>query len=149
MLTCVMPFKAGDEAAVRDLIVRGLAERWGGYDPGCNPDLADFAAHYKASVVLVARRGPRIVGVGILQSEGAGAGRIVRMSVARDCRRQGVGTLILEGLLQDARERGYETVVLETTASWESALEFYRSRGFVPTEIRDGDQHFALAPVET
>ncbi len=53
--------------------------------------------------------------------------------------------MILQGLLQAARKRGCRRVVLETTASWESAVKFYSSRGFIPTEVRDGDQHFALA----
>jgi GNAT superfamily N-acetyltransferase len=70
------------------------------------------------------------------------------MSVARDCRRQGIGTLILEGLLQAARERGYKRVVLETTASWESAVRFYGSRGFIPTGVQGGDQYYELALTE-
>jgi GNAT superfamily N-acetyltransferase len=145
MPTDVSHFEAQDEPALRELIVQGLAERWGRYDPQCNPDLENFAEHYRSSVVLVAKRGSRIVGAGVLQPESDGTGRIVRMSVASDCRREGIGTLILQGLLQAARERGYKRVVVETTASWESAVKFYSSRGFIPTEVRDGDQHFALA----
>jgi GNAT superfamily N-acetyltransferase len=148
MPTSVSRFEPQDANAVRDLILQGLAERWGGYDPRLNPDLDDFAGHYRSSVVLVAKRGARVVGVGVLQPEGAGVGRIVRMSVAGDCRRQGIGTQLLEGLLQAARERRYRRIVLETTASWESAVRFYTSRGFVPTEVRDGDQHFVLEGLE-
>jgi ribosomal protein S18 acetylase RimI-like enzyme len=144
MPTTLSQFEAQDTDAVRDLIVQGLAERWGGYDPRCNPDLEDFAGHYESSVILVAKRGSRIVGVGVLQPEGAGSGRIVRMSVAGDCRRQGIGTQLLQGLVQAARERGCRRVVLETTASWESAVKFYGSRGFIAAEVRDGDQHFVL-----
>jgi len=144
MLTTLSQFEAQDAEAVSDLIVRGLAERWGGYDPACNPDLEDFAGCYKSSVILVARRGPRIVGVGVLQPEGVDTARIVRMSVAADCRRQGIGTQILRGLLQAARARGCRRVVLETTASWESAVKFYAGRGFIAAEVRDGDQHFVL-----
>jgi len=144
MPTHVSHFEAQDALAVKELIVQGLAERWGGYDPQFNPDLEDFAGHYGSSVILVAKRGSRIVGVGVLQPEGAGTDRIVRMSVAGDCRRQGVGTQLLQGLLQAARDRGCRRVVLETTASWESAVKFYGSRGFIPTEVRDGDQHFVL-----
>jgi ribosomal protein S18 acetylase RimI-like enzyme len=148
MPTTVSPFEAQDAAAVRELIVQGLAEHWGSYDPRLNADLEDFAGHYKSSEVLVAKRGARIVGVGVLQPAGAGEGRIVRMSVAGDCRRQGIGTQLLQGLLQAARARGYRRVVLETTATWELAVKFYASRGFTPTELRDGDQHFVL-PIET
>lgn len=144
MLTTLSQFEAQDADAVRDLIVRGLAERWGGYDPRCNPDLEDFAGCYGSSVILVAKRGPRIVGVGVLQPVGAGTARIVRMSVAGDCRRQGIGTQILQGLLQAARDRGCSRVELETTASWESAVKFYAGRGFIVAEVRDGDQHFVL-----
>ena len=149
MPTHVTRFEAQDASAVRELIVQGLAERWGRYDPRFNPDLENFAEHYNSSVILVAKRGSRIVGVGVLQPEAGGVGRIVRMSVAGDCRRRGIGTLILEGLLQAARERGYESAVLETTASWESAVRFYVSRGFIPTEARDGDQGFVLALTES
>jgi ribosomal protein S18 acetylase RimI-like enzyme len=144
MPTTVSHFEPQDADAVVALIVSGLAERWGGYDARCNPDLEDFAGHYRFSVILVAKRGSRVVGVGVLQPEGERIGRIIRMSVARDCRRQGIGTQLLEGLLQASRERCYRRIVLETTASWESAVRFYTIRGFVPTEVRDGDQHFVL-----
>ena len=136
---------AEEASAALALIVAGLAERWGTYVEGFNPDLVALPSGYKDSVVLVAERDSRIVGVGILQPIGPSSAQILRMSVAHDCRRQGVGTLVLEGLLRAASEQGLSQVTLETTASWVSAVEFYERSGFVRTEVRDGNQHFTLA----
>ena len=137
-------FFIADTSAVREIIVAGLTERWGTYDRHLNPDLEDFTNFYSACVVLVAERKRRIIGVGVLQPTSGSAAQVVRMSVAHDCRRQGIGTLVLHRLLQEASDRGLSEVSLETTASWSSAVEFYEHRGFVRTKILNGNQYFAL-----
>ena len=134
--------KRNELAAVRTLVIQGLTERWKSYDPSFNPDLEAFAEVYASAVVVVAKEGDKLVGCGVLQKEAEGIGRIVRMSVRADRRRHGIGSAVLRALLANAVELGYTEVVLETTASWESAVSFYKGHGFVPTVIQDGDQHF-------
>lgn len=134
--------KAEDTTAALSVIVAGLTERWGFYEPSFNPDLEDFAGHYQESFILVAKQGRTVVGIGIFQPTGSDSAQIVRMSVVKNLRRSGIGSLILDGLLQIADERGFHRITLETTASWESAVEFYKSRGFTPTHQRDGNQYF-------
>ena len=137
-----------DVASVRALLVEGLKEHWGHYDPKFNPDLEDFPSFYQDSVILVAKSGSSVVGVGILQPENAENAKIVRMSVSAEARRMGVGSRILGGLLAAARQQGFRNIGLETTASWKSAVEFYKVHGFVPTHVQNGDQYFSYAASE-
>ena len=144
MRLCIRPFRPADQVPVRRLILAGLAERWGRLDPAKNQDLQDVAGSYAAGVFLVALLGDEVVGTGALVPEAAGVGRIVRMSVARRLRRQGVGRQLLQALLVEARARGYRRLVLETTATWEDAVAFYRRQGFRPVGERSGDLHLEL-----
>ena len=132
------------QEAARDLILAGLAEHWGSLDPAFNEDLADIAQYYRDSIFLLAWIDDRPIGTGALIPESEGVARIVRMSVEKTVRRQGVGNLILAHLLECAREQGTRTIVLETTATWEDAIAFYKRAGFRPIEVRDGDLHFEL-----
>ena len=138
----IRPFRRSDEAAARRLILDGLRERWGELDEAKNPDLDDIANSYADGRFLVACLRDEVIGTGALILEAAGVGRIVRMSVARSRRREGVGTRMLEALLEEARAGGYRRVVLETTATWEDAIAFYRWHGFRRVAVRDGDAHF-------
>jgi GNAT superfamily N-acetyltransferase len=130
--------------AARALILASLMEHWGGLDPTLNPDLDDMAGYYRSSVFLGAFRESVLLGVGALIPEGTDAGRIVRMSVAQENRRQGVGQRILLGLLEEARKAGYRRVVLETTATWAGARRLYSRNGFRLLEVRDGDAHYEI-----
>ena len=125
------------------IIIEGLAERWGAYDPAMNPDLGRFPESFKDSVILVASNTTGPVGVGILRPSTKGESEIVRMSVRRDLRGRGVAGTILSELLSTARKRGIKTVRVETTASWSSAVAFYEKHGFRRTHLQAGDQHFA------
>jgi GNAT superfamily N-acetyltransferase len=131
-------------AAVRALVVEGLAQRWGRYEASFNPDLESFESTYGSATVLVATFDGRIVGCGILVRDTEQIARFVRMSVSAGLQRKGVGSAILEALLERAANLGCKEVVLETTASWVSAVAFYRRHGFVETMEQDGDQHFHL-----
>ena len=144
----VAPLQTQDAATVKALIIEGLAERWGKYEARYNPDLESFATFYQNSVVLVAKSGAAVVGVGILQPEGKESTRIVRVSVSKELRRTGVGTRILAGLLAAARQQGFKRLGLETTASLQSAVTFYKKNGFVPTHTHDEHQYFLFAPSE-
>lgn len=129
----------------RALILAGLEEHWGRLDPALNPDLDDIAGYYRDAVFLGAFAGGELVGAGALLPEQEDAGRIVRMSVAREYRRQGVGQRILMSLLDEARQAGYRRIVLETTATWEGARRLYSRNGFRLVDVREGDAHYELA----
>jgi GNAT superfamily N-acetyltransferase len=148
MSVIVAPLKDEDAAAARALVIDGLTERWGEFDPALNPDLKNFPAFYKGALVLAAKQGSTLIGTGVLRHTQQVSAEIVRMSVAKGFRRRGIGSLILIALLRATREQGFKRIALETTATWESAVKFYVRHGFVPTETRNGDQYFLLVPSE-
>jgi putative acetyltransferase len=134
----ITPFRAGDQDAVRALVLEGLQERWGAIDPTLNRDLDDIAATYAADhVVLVARVDGEIVGTGTLLMR-PDVGEIVRMSVAVDARRRGIGRALVESSVVEARNRGLPRIVLETTATWTDAVTFYERCGFTITHEEVG-----------
>jgi putative acetyltransferase len=137
-------FQPADQAAVKDLILTGLTEHWGTLDPTKNPDLDDIAITYAGATFLVARNGDRIIGTGALVPRQNGEAEVVRMSVAADCRRQGVGRMILQELVCRARQAGCRRVVLETTGTWQEVIAFYLRFGFTITHYQSGDVYFAL-----
>jgi putative acetyltransferase len=137
-------FQPADQAAVKDLILAGLAEHWGTLDPSKNPDLDDIAASYAGAVFLVARHLARIIGTGALVPRSDGAAEVVRMSVAADWRRQGFGRMILQALVDHARQYGFRRIILETTETWQEVIAFYLRFGFRITHYQDGDVYFEL-----
>jgi len=140
----IRPFRPADQCAAKALILKGLEEHWGTLDPTLNPDLDDIATSYGDGTFFVATQGDRIVGTGALKLHGDGSGEVVRMSVATDCRRQGVGRRILDALIEDGRARGLNRIILETTATWQGAIAFYQAAGFTVTHHKDGDIYFVL-----
>jgi putative acetyltransferase len=138
------PFTPADQDEARSLILSGLAEHWAKLDPTLNPDLIDIAASYDGAYFLVARQYGRLVGTGALVPRSSSEAEIVRMSVARDLRRQGLGRLLLEALVEQARCAGFRRLILETTSAWEEVIAFYLCFGFKITHHRDGDTFFAL-----
>lgn len=65
----------------------------------------------------------KFVGTGRLLPDG----RIGRMAVAKDWRRQGVGAALLEALIAEAKKRGHKEVHVSAQLQ---AAEFYRGFGF-------------------
>ncbi len=148
MIVHIRFFHPQDQEAVRRLILAGLEERWGFLDPTKNPDLIDIAQTYSDGVFLTAwfedggTSAATLVGAGALIHEEEGVARIVRMSVVRSLRRQGIGQALLERLCAHAREAGYRRIVLETTSTWSDAIAFYERYGFRRIGEWDGDTHF-------
>ena len=140
----IQPFQPKDQAQARALILVGLVEHWGTLDPGKNPDLEDILLSYAEGVFLVAWQQERMIGTGALVPRGEGTGEIVRMSLVKDLRRQGVGSRILERLIEEAKTLGLRQLVLETTETWQEAIAFYQCHGFVETHHKDGDVYFRL-----
>ncbi len=140
----IEPFQPADQGAVKALILAGLADHWGVLDPTLNPDLNDITATYANAVFLVARRGGRVIGSGVMLPRGDGCAEIVRMSVAHELRRQGIGRLILTQLVARARAAGLRRNIRETTETWDEVIAFYLRFGFHITHHTGGDVYFAL-----
>ena len=140
------PFSPADQAATRRLILNGLGDHFGTIDETMNPDLDDIEIHYVRPghrFVLVERDGA-LVGTGALIEEEPGVGRLVRMSVSRHHRGQGIGRALVSHLIAEARARDYRRVVIETNDDWWDAIGLYRACGFVEFDRRDGDVHMRL-----
>lgn len=140
----IVPFAPERQGPVRELILAGLAERWGVLDPARNRDLEDIASTYRHADVLVALLGDRVVGVGACVPRSPEVGQIVRMAVASDLRRHGIGRALLQALCARAQAAGLRRIVLETTATWDDAIRFYQRYGFQMTHVHNGDVYFAL-----
>lgn len=140
----IRPFHPQDQHAAKTLILDGLAAHWGFLDPTLNPDLDDIARNYAHGRFLVAKLGSQLVGTGAIIPEAPGVWRVVRMSVSKNHRRQGIGRQLLDALIEEAKARNARQIVLETTATWHDAIAFYTQYGFTPIGEWNGDKHFAL-----
>ncbi len=141
----IRPFHPQDQTAVKQLVLAGLAEHWGILDPNLNPDLNDIASSYAEETFLVIVQQGEIIGCGALIEEEGGEeryGRIVRMSVKTENRRQGLGQLILHQLQDAAQQRQFSKIVLETTQTWTEVVAFYQANGFQISHHQDDDTHF-------
>ena len=136
------PFEPPDQPACKYLILTGLVEHWGFLDADLNPDLNDIAAAYADGLFLTAWREGELAGTGALLPAGEGCFEVVRMSVARRWRRQGLGQLILTSLEERAQARGAARIVLETTSDWREVVQFYLHSGYHITHEVDGDTYF-------
>ena len=142
----IRAFTPADQAPAKNLVLAGLAERWGQLDTTLNPDLNDIWQHYVASggAFVVALFEDAIVGTGALSREEEGVMRIERVSVASDHRRCGLGRALSDYLIALARQRNCTRLLVETTDTWHSAIRLYQECGFVPFEHRGGDIHMVL-----
>ena len=140
----IAPFRPEDQRDAKALIMAGMEEHWGVLDEDKNPDLDDIASSYANGVFLVAWQDGEIVGTGGFRPVSYETVEIVRMSVKKERRRQGIGGEILTELCWRAYRRGYKRAILETTASWAGAIAFYRAFGFAETHQEAGDLYFAM-----
>ncbi len=140
----IVPFRPKDQDAVRNLVLDGLQEHWGVLDESKNPDLDDISASYRGGVFLVAWRDDEVVGTGAFLPVSGETVQILRMSVRKELRRQGIGREILRELCWLAYQKGYRKAMLETTASWQDAVEFYKAFGFGFTHYEGEDAYFEM-----
>ena len=140
----IQPFQPEDQNAVKALILEGLVEHWGFLDESKNPDLEDIGDSYQCGLFLVAWLDGEIAGTGAFVPRSMDTVEVMRMSVAKDIRRQGVGRQILSELCSSAQRKGYGSVILETTDTWENTIAFYKAFGFQVTHYKDGDVYFEL-----
>jgi N-acetylglutamate synthase-like GNAT family acetyltransferase len=127
----IRPFVPRDQLECRQTILNGLAEHFGFIDESRNPDLNDIEKSYLAAGndFYVAECDGRIVGtVGLLFEPGRA--RIVRMSVAKSHRKQGVATALLDKCIAVAKDRELPEIVAFTEPHWSNAVGFYHAYGF-------------------
>ena len=128
----IRPFRQQDQPAARQLILEGLGGHFGFIDETLNPDLEDIWQHYVApgDIFAVAELEGFIVGTGALIREEKGIGRLVRMSVSRSHRRQGIGRRLVKYLIGKTNEQGFQRLLVETNHDWHDAISLYQSCGF-------------------
>ena len=138
----ILPFHSKNQTAIKALILDGLVDHWGTLDESKNPDLNKIATIYADANFLVAWLDDEIIGTGAFKPHSKKQVEIVRMSVKKELRRQGIGQQILTELLRRAAGAGYEEVILETTDTWKDVIAFYQQYGFEITHYLDGDVYF-------
>ncbi|MCX6378139.1 MAG: GNAT family N-acetyltransferase [Armatimonadetes bacterium] len=144
MSTTVEPFCREFQKEVRGLIEAYLSERWGSLDASLNPDIRDITEAYREGYFAVALEKGRVIGTGAILPESVESARVVRMTVSKERRGEGIGSKILDALCEEARRRGYRSLKVETTETWDSAISFYIRYGFRILGYWDGDCHFEL-----
>lgn len=84
------------------------------------------------AVLLVARDGDEVLGVGALAPLGGGEGELKSMHTTQAARRRGVARLILDALVAEARETGLSRLNLETGSAemFAPARALYARAGF-------------------
>ncbi|MFC1975568.1 GNAT family N-acetyltransferase [Chloroflexota bacterium] len=142
----IRPFEPHDQDAARRLILTGLGEHFGYIDETCNPDIDDIRANYleTSHAFIVAEIEAELVGTGALLTKQENMGRIVRMSVSRSYRRQGIGGALVSHLLDLARQRGWTQILVSTEPDWEDAIGFYNESGFTETKRDDVGVYFVM-----
>jgi GNAT superfamily N-acetyltransferase len=140
----ILPFHPDHQREVKRLILEGLVEHWGCLDEGKNLDLDDIAGSYSDGHFLVAWLDGAVVGTGAYLPRSTTEVEIIRMSVVKKLRRQGIGRRILCALCTNACLNGYQKVILETTRTWNEAIAFYQQFGFQITHYEEEDVYFAL-----
>lgn len=143
----IRQFELHDQDTVRRLILIGLGEHFGWIDELRNPDLNDIETNYikQGHSCIVAEIDGRVVGTGALLTESKDVGRIVRVSVNKSNRRNGIGRALVTQLLAIARQKGFTRVCVATTSGWQDAIGLYQHCGFTEYERNDEDIQFVIA----
>lgn len=145
----IRDFDPGDQDTFREIVQAGMQDRWGdAFDWDANPDIDDVWETYvlaNNADVLVAETDGVVVATGVLLPDAAHAGRLVRMSVARDLRRQGHATALVAALVERASARAMTSVFVRTDTVWPDAVALYQSCGFTITNQTKTETDFELA----
>jgi len=158
MAVRIRTFEERDQEIVRQLVLGGLAERWGSeFNPLFNQDTKDVQGYYlqrnKATVaVLEDVEREVVIGCGILlplpaedvydswcaepestkaSHEGLKLARMMRLSLSSEHRGKGYAKKIIHYLVDQAREQGFDRILVETERHWASAVGVYKAAGFI------------------
>jgi putative acetyltransferase len=124
----IRTFERSDQDAARTIIVDGLSERLGPFEPERHQDLEDIFSSF--DVFLVVTHDGAIIGTGGLHVESSEVGHVGRIATARAFRGRGAARLILQALIRIARERGLKRLQLETGHDWTDVIQWYERVGF-------------------
>ena len=142
----IRSFRDADQRAAKDLIILGLAEHFVCIDSALNPDIDNITTHYlqKGDVFIVAELGDRLVAtLGLIYVNHYQA-KIVRMSVLKGYRRQGIARSLLEYCINLALDLPLQQLMVSTEHSWTAAINLYREHGFVTFDRDRIDVHMKL-----
>lgn len=135
---CLTPKR---EALAKEIIIDGLENHWGEYDPSYNPDVTHLCDYYGSNMKLALYQG-RVIGCFGWKSVNPATVELVRVSVERLFQKQGVGALLVQHAEAQFKLLGYKDVVLETTTHWRAVVRFYLNAGYKITHSADGDTYF-------
>lgn len=124
----IRPFERGDQAAARAIIIEGLSEHLGPFEPERHPDLDDIFSNF--DVFLVVTHGGAVVGTGGLRLESPEVAHLGRIATAPAFRGRGAARLMLEHLIRIAKERHLKRLLLETGHDWTDVIRWYERVGF-------------------
>jgi GNAT superfamily N-acetyltransferase len=107
-------------------------------DPKYDEDLRNIEREYlcPGSNFWVAEAGDQLIGMVAAQRIDDRTGRLRRMRVTRDWRRQGVAGRLLQTIERFCREQGYARIILDTTEQQTAAHRLYEAWGFTRTGER-------------
>jgi len=137
----MIPFTKEYQKQAKELILQGIEEYVGKLEPGFNKDIDNIEESFKGHVFLVVLEKDKIIGTGGLLLGGEES-QIVRVSVKKEYRKQGLGKRIVDELISYAVENGCKRVIVETSNDWDTAVNFYLKYGFEIMYYKDGDIYF-------
>jgi GNAT superfamily N-acetyltransferase len=89
----------------------------------------------KGGFIWMAEADGKVVGSAGLMKEEEGVYELVKMTVTKDYRGQGIARLLIERCLYKAREIGAKKVTLFSNHQLETAIGLYEKYGFLHTEV--------------
>ena len=137
----IIPFTNEYQSEAKELILQGIEEYVGKLEPGFNEDLDNIEKSFKGHIFLLVLEENKVIGTGGLLLEGE-TSQIVRVSVKREYRKQGIGKRIVDELINYARIYGCKTVMVETSRDWTRAVNFYIKYGFEILYYKNEDIYF-------
>jgi len=129
----VRPFRAGDEAAFRDINLEWI-ERFFAVEAKDREVLGDPHKYVlrDGGAILLACEGDEPVGVVSLIVIGDGEVELAKMGVRPSAQGKGAGRMLVAAALAAAREMNMRRIYIETNSELGPALRLYRDAGFQP-----------------
>jgi GNAT superfamily N-acetyltransferase len=133
MAIVVRPFRAGDEAAFRDINLEWI-ERFFAVEAKDREVLGDPHKYVlrDGGAILFACEGDEPVGVVSLIVIGEGEVELAKMGVRPSAQGKGAGRMLVSAAVKKAREMGIRRIYIETNSVLGPALKLYRDAGFQP-----------------